>query len=401
MKKEFLKLNPEELLEEHDFMIWVLRQKNQTEWGLFLDQHPEFRSTVRKAREIIQLLSDLHDSMDEEDVLRIWKNIESYSEQFERRPRKLKLNSFMRYAAILLVALTVGGVGFWSIQHKYNAYTFSNTSVVEDKDAQLFLSDGTKVDLENENSKINLKSDEKIIINNRKVIDLHKTTKENHPGLNEVVIPYGKKSQLVLEDGTKVWLNAGSKMAFPTKFTGKERVVFLEGEAYFDVVHNEKVPFLVNTNDITVKVLGTKFNLLAYGADHHTETVLIEGKVTVRKRSALGLLDQETVIHPFQKATYDKEDKTITVADEPDVELDVAWTEGLLKFSHQNLRQVLIKLQRFYNVQFVYDVNFATYDIITGKLDLKGSVEDVMLALADVANIRYQINDHIIYIEKK
>lgn len=401
MKKEFLRYTPEELLEEHDFIAWVLWQKNQAEWTRFLAEHPEFKSKTNKARKIVELFNDLHHSMSEDDILRIWKNIENYNDQLQKKSRQIKLNRFMRYAAILVVALTIGGIGFWSITQNYRNYHFSNSDVIKNEDAQLLLSDGTKVDLENENSKINLKEEEKIIIDNDQIINLQKAKPEDRSKMNEVIIPYGKKSQLELEDGTKVWLNAGSKMAFPTKFTGKKRAVYLEGEAYFEVVHNEDVPFLVNTKDITVKVLGTKFNLSAYGSDKSTETVLVEGKVTVSKRSALGFMDRETVIKPNQKATYNKVDKTISIADEADIELDIAWTEGMLKFSHQNLKDVLVKLQRFYNIQFIYDRDFATYDIITGKLDLNGSVENAMLALADVAHIKYRINGSLIYIEKK
>lgn len=87
--------------------------------------------------------------------------------------------------------------------------------------------------------------------------------REQEAQMNEVVIPYGKKSELLLADGTKVWLNAGSRMAFPSKFTKNIREVFLEGEACFEVEENEGQPFIVKAGDLDVKVLGTHFNVSA------------------------------------------------------------------------------------------------------------------------------------------
>src|SRR5690606_14480825 len=95
--------------------------------------------------------------------------------------------------------------------------------------------------------------------------------------MNEVIIPYGKKSELLLADGTKVWLNAGSRLAFPSRFTRNTREVFLEGEACFQVAKNEEQLFIVKAGNLDVKVLGTHFNVSAYPADATIETVLLEG----------------------------------------------------------------------------------------------------------------------------
>jgi ferric-dicitrate binding protein FerR (iron transport regulator) len=109
----------------------------------------------------------------------------------------------------------------------------------------------------------------------------------------------------------------------------------------------------------------------------------------------------ETYLAPNQKASFNKELKTISVSIEPDAELAIAWTEGWFKFSQQNLNGVLNKLQRYYNVTFVFDQNFSATALISGKLDLKDSVEQVMLALGDVADLQYRINGDKIFIEKR
>ena len=402
VKKEYLQYTPEELIETRDFVAWVLHGKHQTEWENFQEENPEFKLTIKKARKIVELLKDQYESISEDEILRIWKNIESFDSQQRKPILKLIPAKILRYAAILIFALIIGGTaGYYFIAGDQDAYVFS-TEVVADSGNQsrIHLSDGTTVDLTTKDSKISMNADQ-LVIDNNQVIDLSKSGSSDDSKMNEVVIPFGKKSQLILTDGTKVWLNAGSRMAFPNKFSGKKREVFLEGEAYFEVAHNAKVPFYVNTNDISIKVLGTKFNISAYKTDKQTEAVLLEGKVAVRDRSAMGLLSKETLLAPNQKASFNRENKTISISNEADADFAIAWTEGWFKFSQQNLNDVLNKLQRYYNVQFVFDSGFSTADLITGKLDLKESIEQTMLALGDVAGIKYRINGDQIVIEKK
>ena len=219
--------------------------------------------------------------------------------------------------------------------------------------------------------------------------------------MNELVVPYGKKSQLTLEDGTKVWLNAGSRMEFPTKFKGDKREVFLLGEGYFEVVHNKKLPFYVNTGEITIKVLGTKFDIIAYKSDKMIETFLLEGSVSIREQSVFPFMKKEFILKPDQKASYDRNDRSIMVKDESNVADAIAWKEGWFKFHRQSLNGVLNSLQRYYNVKFEYNSEFPAEDLITGKLYLKDSIEQVMLTMEVVAKIKYRIIGNKIYVEKK
>jgi transmembrane sensor len=402
LKKEYLQFTVEDLVDDREFISWVLHGKSQKEWISFLTENSEFSSTANKARKIIELLRDRDDHLSESDILKIWKNIESFDNKFRKWTTNFKLNTVLRYAAVLVVALSVGSVGYWVLYQNQKSYVYTTSADAgTSNQSRLFLSNGTTVDLEKENSKVAMNADQQIVIDNDKVIDLSKTGKVNESKMNEVIIPFGKKSQLILEDGTKVWLNAGSRIAFPTKFKGENREVFLEGEAYFEVTHNNSVPFVVNTSDIAIKVLGTRFNLSAYKTDKITETVLIEGKVALSEQSVLGFLKGETILAPNQKASYNHNDRSISVKNDPDAATAIVWTEGLFRFSQQNLSDVLNKLHRYYNVQFIFDREFPTTDLITGKLDLKESVEQVMVALGDVADIKFRINGDKIYIEKQ
>ena len=313
-------------------------------------------------------------------------------------------SSFLKYAAMLVIALSIGVAGYWGFyqNQKSNIYNTVADSGKSGK-SQLRLSNGTIVDLEKDNSQVALSGDQKITIDNEKVIDLNKTSRQmDESKMLEVVVPFGKKSQLTLEDGTKVWLNAGSRMAFPTKFKGNKREVFLkEGEGYFEVTHNQKRPFYVNTAEIAIKVLGTKFDISAYKSDKLIETVLVEGKVAISEQSALAFIKNESILMPDQKASFDRNDGSIVIKDEPNVEYAIAWTEGSFKFYRQSINDVLNKLQRYYNVQFILSPGFPTEDLISGELYLKDSIEQIMKSLDVVVKLQYRIVGNQIYIEKK
>lgn len=402
MKKEFLQLSVEELLEEKVFIGWLLYESNNQAWESFMAKNPGFKVKVSKAREIVHLLRDHHDRLENDDLLQIWKNIENFEEQVRNRKHLIRLHSFMRYAAILIVLISIVSAGYLIYNKELKPYHYTATALNgTSNQSHLILSNGKKVELEKENSRVAMEGDQKIVIDNDKVIDLSKETKPEESKMNEMVVPYGKRSQLTLEDGTKVWLNAGSRMAFPTKFNDKKREVFLEGEGYFEVAHNKDIPFFVNTGQVAIKVLGTKFDISAYQNDEHIETVLLEGQVALSERSALGLLKREMLMAPNQRASYDKSHGSMSLKSEPDAYQSIAWTEGWLKFSKENINDVLVKLQRYFNVQIVVDKELSTDDLITGKLDLKESVDAVMIALSDIANIQYRIDGDKIYINRK
>jgi transmembrane sensor len=359
----------------------------------------EAREEFQKIKNAWALASSTKE-MSEDQVDNLYRDFKKQLAMKQRSFRLLSL-TFLKYAAMLIIALSIGAAGFWSVYQNQKTYVYSTIPDSGiNKKSQLHLSNGTVIDLEKDNSKIAL-SDRKITIDNEKVIDLNKASQADESKMNEVVVPFGKKTQLTLEDGTKVWLNAGSRMAFPAKFSGKKREIFLEGEGYFEVAHNPKLPFYVNTCKISIKVLGTRFNVSAYESDKLTETVLVEGRVTISERSALAFLKGESVLMPNQKADYNPEDRSIVVKEEPNVDHIIAWIDGVYKFNRQSITDVLNKVQRYYNVQFVYNPGFPGGDLISGKLYLKDSIEQVMKTLEVVAKIQYRIDGSKIYVEKK
>lgn len=163
----------------------------------------------------------------------------------------------------------------------------------------------------------------------------------------EVEAPLGGRINFKLSDGTKVWLNHGSKLKYPFRFEGENRKVFLTGEAFFDVVHNKAVPFIVGTNHIEVKATGTAFNVSAYSNDSFVETTLVEGKVIINKYNTNKVIRE---LSPKECLKFDFQSNKYLIASE-NTEKNIAWKDGQLVFKNDLIEDIAQKLARWYNIE--------------------------------------------------
>ena len=161
----------------------------------------------------------------------------------------------------------------------------------------------------------------------------------------------GMVTQFALADGTKVWLNSGSQLQFPTRFSGEKREVMLKGEAFFEVTKNEKQPFRVNANELKVEVLGTSFNVTSFDGDTQAEVVLVTGKVALSSEKGQ-IVKQYSNMIPGQRAIYQKEVQNV-FTEEVDVEKYIAWRDGNLIFRDDSMENVVKRLSRWYNVEII------------------------------------------------
>ncbi|MGV8095080.1 MAG: FecR family protein [Mangrovibacterium sp.] len=173
----------------------------------------------------------------------------------------------------------------------------------------------------------------------------------------EVAAPLSSKTYFELGDGTKVWLNNGSKLRYPYQFKGKSRKVFLNGEAYFDVASNKKMPFIVEANQIEVKATGTEFNVMAYAGDGFIETSLVAGKVILYNKNN----NQEIKsLNPNESVRYFTGTNTYT-EDFDHIEKNISWKDGLLIFENDPIEDVALKLSRWYNVEVSFNDQVRKY----------------------------------------
>ena len=244
---------------------------------------------------------------------------------------------------------------------------------------------GENVILNDQRSVISYQKNGELVINK----DTLKQTRPNPKSaqaLNQLIIPFGKTSEILLSDGTKVIMNAGSRLAYPDLFTGDTREVFLVGEAYFEIKHDEKHPFVVQVNDLRIKDLGTRFNVSAYPTDGSIETVLAEGKVSIRQNNA-GLFTSDTELIPGQLASFNRQSGHISIKT-VDVDDYMLWTQGMMKFETVDLSRIIKKLERYYNIRFEYNNPLLGTVQISGKLEMKQDRKEVLERIARTASVR-------------
>lgn len=214
---------------------------------------------------------------------------------------------------------------------------------------------------------------------------------------NTLRVPNGKKFQVTFSDGTKVFLNAGSSIRFPVKFiSGVDRKVFLTGEAYFDVAKN-KDPFIVNADNLDIRVLGTQFNVSAYPEDQALRTVLVEGSVELLTKNFEN--NTKTLLLPEQEAIWDKIEESISVA-ETDISATTAWMNDQLIFRGVAFRDIVKKLERSYNCTIINKNHSLQQEIFTATFNVElESIEQVMAYFSKNSPYQYTIDkDKIITI---
>ena len=215
--------------------------------------------------------------------------------------------------------------------------------------ATLTLADGSIIDLADaQNGALAEQGNSRVIKIGGKLA--YNTSSENEVEIvyNIVSTPKGGQYQIELPDGTQVWLNAASSLRFPTSFTGKERrVEIMNGEAYFEVAKNKKMPFIVRLNSAEIQVLGTHFNVMAYAEEATVKTTLLEGSIKFVQQQR-GLL-----LRPGEQIQLSKDGST-KIESDVDTDQVVAWKNGLFQFDNSDIETVMRQLSRWYDVSVVY-----------------------------------------------
>lgn len=302
-----------------------------------------------------------------------WQSVqEKYKERHGRPTFSLSIRPFLKYAALLICFL---GLGYYFINHRQTKEVIPKDAIV------LQLENGdTKIISANGEEKI-LSADGQVVgVQKESALSYEKDSKTQKLVYNELKIPFGKAFQVVLSDGTKVHLNAGSALKYPVKFLkGNKRMVFLTGEAYFEVSKDKLHPFIVHSNGMDVRVLGTKFNVTSYPEDKAINTVLVEGSVEVYNRNDP---EHKSTIVPGEKASLDRTDKSISIS-KVDVALYTAWTDGQLVFKGVRFKDMLLRLERTYNVSISSNNKSLNEEVFSANFNLNvDNVEHVLFYMS-------------------
>jgi ferric-dicitrate binding protein FerR (iron transport regulator) len=206
---------------------------------------------------------------------------------------------------------------------------------------------------------------------------------------SEIRVPFGQMSQLVLSDGTQVWLNSGTTLRYPDKFGEKSRSVTITGEAFFNVAKMADKPFTINSTDLSIQVLGTSFNFSAYQEDSYSSVTLVEGKVAIQDKKGITIAQ----LLPGQMATKEKSSDIVNIKEVKTASYS-AWTEGKIFFDDERLDHIAYKLKRWFNVEIAFDDPQLKSKRFTGTILKNKPVDQIMQALELLSPIhfKHQVN---------
>jgi hypothetical protein len=317
-----------------------------------------------------------------------------------RRQRKIVRN-LLKIASVFLLFATFSVITYRNIHDKNQFKKFADVPHENFDESIIRLSDGSTHILKNNDSYIEYQKDENRVIveespAQQEVIENKPTGKETQ--LNQVIVPYGKQQRLSLSDGTFVYLNSGSQLVYPADFSGKKREVYLIGEAFFEVTKNIDKPFIVKTEKVDIQVLGTKFNVSSYLDENMVSAVLVEGKVKVLQNDNL-FIKKEYILNPdegFFLTNENKEGKIKSV----DVNNYVSWKSGVFQFKEMTFKQVIQKVNKYYNQSIKIENDSYQNTLISGKLYLNNDINLVIESLSRTIDASYTLNQDSIYVFK-
>ncbi len=219
--------------------------------------------------------------------------------------------------------------------------------------------------------------------------------KGNDPTFNTVMVPYGKRSFIKLSDGTKVWINSGSKLVFPAVFSAKSREVYLEGEAIFEVAHNKEKPFRVKSSTQSIEVLGTIFNVSHYSEDEVMQTILKSGSIRITyQNKGKGFLMEPGTLSSFNKNSKKVSTQTVNPDDY------FSWRDGFLTLNNSSLGEIASRLSRYYNIPIFFANSDLSTQTFSGRLDLSEDMVQVLNTIKETTDFKIVENQQSIVLKK-
>lgn len=255
--------------------------------------------------------------------------------------------------------------------------------------ATLELANGTQVDLTQNDLKEIVVQNGSLIINDTAGGLLYNRSEINKieaPVFHTISVPVGGEYHFTLSDGSKVWINSGSELKFPVLFAGEKREVFVKGEVYFEIEHNEKQPFIVCAGEVEISVLGTKFNVAAYPEENRILTTLAQGKVNVSFEGG-----QVELVPGFQ-AVADKSEKRLSKK-EVDVSMYTSWINGVFEYENMTLASITTQLSRWYDVEFKFSVPEYRERRFTGVVKKYDDLNEVLKVIEKTTDVKFLINN--------
>lgn len=328
-----------------------------------------------------------------------------FLKKLNRKSRGIRFRKALQYAAaILLPVFIVFSIWFYinAPSDKVEPKATTTAMAIEPvgNKAQLITSTGQSVVLETKGREI-IKDASGAKISNDSLGVLkylnESSVQSGQEVYNTLITPKGGEYKLELADGTKVWLNCDSELKYPVAFIGKTRKVVLTGEAFFEVAKNGK-PFIVETTDLTMEVLGTRFNVSAYKNEKNVQATLVNGSLKVESKGGSSA-NQSITLVPGKQANFDKEFGTLE-SREVDANLYTSWIDGYLRFEGQPLESIMRNISRWYNIDVDFENQQLKQKRLTGKLYRFDDFTVIFSMIEKISGTKIEIKNNTVTISE-
>ncbi len=381
----YSKFKASDFLQTSKFIEWLFcpNQELESYWIDVLQRFPECETEMEKAKVAIATLQRKKYSLSQTDRVKLFDKIEE--ELYDKRDRKKRIKLFTYAASIVAILVMIftlympskdannteyAVVGTQMSSEKIRLVTSSNSIDIEEG-ADIYISDSGIATLNSKDSKDNITLGEE--------------------ELNKIIVPYGKHTNIILADGSKIWINSGTEVQFPSKFNGNERRIAVKGEIFAEITPDATKPFIVTSDKLTTRVLGTAFNMSDYLDDELASVVLVRGGVQVDASH-----QDSKILKPSQMYTYDGHSSHVQ---EVDVTKYTAWIDGYFMADETPVSDVLRIVGRYYNINFEFDDREAVESsTCSGKLILSEDINETMNSIALLTKTDYRIDNNKIYI---
>lgn len=331
------------------------------------------------------------------DVDEMIGRFDDYVRSKRKARRRVILGYVYRSVACLLILLTVGG-GLLLLQRDKRGMETANRmagSIFPGKEkAIILLSNGEKVDIDLLTDSLSYRT-EGFTVEKDSGIIRYVEQRQARTDYHTIVIPKGGEYQVKLSDGTMICLNSDSQLKIPTSFAGNERRVFLSGEAYFNVMKNNDKPFIVETDLGNIKVYGTEFNVKRYSVDRQLKATLVEGVIGFSNEQVAELKLQPG----YQLSLVEGESEPIVK--KVKIYNEIAWKNQRFCFENRTLESIAQEIERWYNVEIVFEVPDLKVLQFSGSLSRYEKIETLLHFFEESADIAFEVDNHTITVKRK
>lgn len=383
------------IIHDPQFIEWIVSPTDELNdyWNDWLKNNPGKQSEVDEARFLVNNFIRNEGSLSQKEISELWIKIDS-----GKTSHSIKLVLLKRWfaaASILLVLGLTGLIATHFISSKTSQVDYKSIAIAKDNsnEVKLILSDQSEKTFTSKDVKLKYNEKGEVETADGKIEKMRNSSEETDK-MNQLIVPRGKRSNIVLADGTKLWLNSGSRAIYPVVFNKKFREIFIEGEAYLEVQRNPEKPFFVVTDKMKIKVLGTRFNINSYQNEDFSSVVLVEGSLLAMSGN------QKNLMKPNQILSCDNR-TGITSVREGDVRPYISWKDGWLLCNQEKIGKVMTKLERYYDVNIDADDERINSMTLSGKLELKDSLQQVLTIICKTAPIKFEQINHTIRLSIK